>query len=131
MPFFPRLISCLFFFVLFASKLDPNALKLASSAEAGKGGSTTRFGNPSGEKTPANASAAPFLPSQVLTQKLQGSQLLFDMDQFSMMEEVRLLQEAAAKTGFSRSDIEALVECELETGHVLDYISAVISNRMN
>jgi hypothetical protein len=57
--------------------------------------------------------------------------MLFDRDQNSTMQEVNILAEAAARTGFALSDIEALIECELETGHVLDYISAVISNRMN
>jgi hypothetical protein len=33
--------------------------------------------------------------------------------------------------GFTASDISALIESELETSHVLDYITAVISNRMN
>ena len=57
--------------------------------------------------------------------------MLFDRDQFSTMQESNILQEAAARTGFTVSEIQALVECELETSHVLDYISAVLSNRMN
>jgi hypothetical protein len=48
-----------------------------------------------------------------------------------MTRELNLLQQAAARTGFSLTDIEALVECELDTSHVLDYISAVILHRMN
>lgn len=61
----------------------------------------------------------------------KGNQMLFDRDQFSMIQEVNTLQEAAARTGFTVSEIQALVECELETSQVLDYISAVLSNRMN
>jgi hypothetical protein len=57
--------------------------------------------------------------------------MLFDADQFLMMQEMNVLQEAATRTGFSIPDIQALVECELDTCHVLAYISAVISNRMN
>jgi hypothetical protein len=57
--------------------------------------------------------------------------MLFDADQFLMMQEMNVLQEAATRTGFSIPDIQALVECELDTRHVLAYISAVISNRMN
>jgi Cu/Ag efflux pump CusA len=57
--------------------------------------------------------------------------MLFDSDQFSMIQEVNSLREAAARTGFNVSDIQALVECELETSQVLDYITAVLSNRMN
>ncbi len=56
--------------------------------------------------------------------------MLFDIDQFSI-QETNILQEAAARTGFTVSEIQALVECELETSQVLDYISAVLSNRMN
>ena len=57
--------------------------------------------------------------------------MIFDSEQFSMMQDVNILQEAAARTGFTVSQIKALVECELDTSQVLDYISAVISNRMN
>ena len=42
-----------------------------------------------------------------------------------------LMQQASAKTGFSLSDIEAMVASELETPHLLEYITAVMSNRMN
>jgi hypothetical protein len=55
----------------------------------------------------------------------------FDTDQFLLMQEVNILQEAATRTGFTVSDIEAMVECELDTSQVLAYISAVVSNRMN
>ena len=61
----------------------------------------------------------------------KGNKMLFDSDQFSMIQEVNILREAAARTGFNVSDIQALVECELETSQVLDYITAVLSNRMN
>ena len=57
--------------------------------------------------------------------------MIFDSEQFSMMQDLNILQEAAARTGFTVSQIKALVECELDTSQVLDYISAVISNRMN
>ncbi len=42
-----------------------------------------------------------------------------------------LLQEAAARTGFSASEMQELLESELNIDHLLDYISAVVSNRMN
>ena len=57
--------------------------------------------------------------------------MLFDRDQFLMIQEVNVLREAAAKMGFTPSDIKALVECELDTSQVLDYISAVMAKRMN
>ena len=42
-----------------------------------------------------------------------------------------LLQEAAARTGFSASEMQDLLECELNVDDLLNYISAVVSNRMN
>jgi hypothetical protein len=42
-----------------------------------------------------------------------------------------LLQEAAARTGFSASEMQDLLESELNIDHLLDYITAVVSNQMN
>ena len=42
-----------------------------------------------------------------------------------------LLQEAAARTGFSPSEMQQLLESELNVDHLLSYIAAVVSNRMN
>ena len=42
-----------------------------------------------------------------------------------------LLQEAAARTGFSASEMQELLECELKIDDLLIYITAVVSNRMN
>jgi hypothetical protein len=55
----------------------------------------------------------------------------FDRNQFLMLQEERALYEAAARTGLALADIRALVECELETPHLLDYIDAVVSRQMN
>jgi hypothetical protein len=42
-----------------------------------------------------------------------------------------LLEQAAARTGFSPAEMEDLLECELNTDHLLEYITAVVSDRMN
>lgn len=42
-----------------------------------------------------------------------------------------LLQEAAARTGFSASEMQELLECELNIDDLLIYITAVVANRMN
>jgi len=42
-----------------------------------------------------------------------------------------LLQEAAARTGFSASEMQELLESELNIDQLLSYITAVVSNRMN
>lgn len=43
----------------------------------------------------------------------------------------KLLEQAVFITGFSRDDIEDMIDSELETSHLLDYITAVMSNRVN
>jgi predicted DsbA family dithiol-disulfide isomerase len=42
-----------------------------------------------------------------------------------------LLQEAAARTGFNASEMQQLLESELNIDYLLSYITAVVSNRMN
>jgi hypothetical protein len=42
-----------------------------------------------------------------------------------------LLQEACSASGFTMSDILEMMASELETDHLLDYITAITSNRMN
>ncbi|HWJ46506.1 MAG TPA: hypothetical protein VNS62_02560 [Candidatus Udaeobacter sp.] len=42
-----------------------------------------------------------------------------------------LLQEAAARTGFTASEMQELLESELNVDHLLSYITAVVSDRMN
>lgn len=42
-----------------------------------------------------------------------------------------LLQEAAARTGFTASEMQELLECELNIDHLLSYITAVVSNLLN
>lgn len=43
----------------------------------------------------------------------------------------QLLQEAAARTGFTPTEMEALLESELTVDQLLEYITAFVSNRMN
>jgi hypothetical protein len=42
-----------------------------------------------------------------------------------------LLQEAAARTGFNATEMQELLESELNIDQLLSYITAVVSNRMN
>ena len=42
-----------------------------------------------------------------------------------------LMREAADKTGFTLIEIAEMMTSELETSHLLEYITAVTSNRMN
>ena len=54
-----------------------------------------------------------------------------DLDLMPTPSVAQLLEEAAAQTGFTRAQIEVLLDCELDTAHLLEYITAVVSNRMN
>lgn len=42
-----------------------------------------------------------------------------------------IIEQAAARIGLSRTEMEDLLESELENDHLLAYITAVVSNRMN
>lgn len=52
-------------------------------------------------------------------------------DRISYNSMAELLQEAAARTGFSTSDMENLLDSELTVAQLIDYIDAVVSERMN
>jgi hypothetical protein len=41
------------------------------------------------------------------------------------------LEQAAARLGLTPSDVEMLLDSEVSLEHLLDYVSAVITNRMN
>ncbi len=43
----------------------------------------------------------------------------------------QLILRASANTGFTPAEIVSLVDCELETNYVLEYITAVMSKQMN
>jgi hypothetical protein len=103
--------------------------------EREEGASLRCFRDASDRKLPPKHPVAPFpfVSAAAAKAAKKGNKVIFDVDQyqFSMMQEENLVMEAAARTGFTKSEIKALVESDLETCHVLDYISAVISNRMN
>ena len=56
--------------------------------------------------------------------------MIYDSDAVPLTLVAELL-EASAITGFTPAEIEAMVDSELETVHLLEYINAVISRRMN
>lgn len=41
------------------------------------------------------------------------------------------LHDALSASGFTHSDLEELVNCELDVSHLLSYIDAVLSEQMN
>lgn len=52
-------------------------------------------------------------------------------DQTSSPSMTELLQEAAARTGFTASQMQEVLESELSVDELLAYIDAVVSHRMN
>ncbi|MFL6305599.1 MAG: hypothetical protein ACJ713_14540 [Candidatus Sulfotelmatobacter sp.] len=52
-------------------------------------------------------------------------------DRISYISMAELLQEAAARTGFSTSEMEDLLDSELTVTQLVDYIDAVVGQRMN
>jgi hypothetical protein len=48
-----------------------------------------------------------------------------------MIDMLQLMEEAQSAGGFTSSDLEAILESELHTDHMLEYINAVLANRMN
>ena len=52
-------------------------------------------------------------------------------DRISYISMAELLQEAAARTGFSTSEMEDLLDSELTVNQLVDYIDAVVGQRMN
>lgn len=42
-----------------------------------------------------------------------------------------LIERASARTGFSPAEIAAMVNSDLETDYLLDYITAVLTDQMN
>ena len=52
-------------------------------------------------------------------------------DQVPTQSMAELLEMASARTGFTPAEMEDLLDCELDTDHLLSYITAVTSKRMN
>ena len=57
--------------------------------------------------------------------------MTFDRNPPPIYSATELLQRASARTGFTPEEMEALLDCELDTDQLLNYITAVTSNRMN
>jgi hypothetical protein len=57
--------------------------------------------------------------------------MIFDFEYFPQHDLSHLIERASAETGFSTRDIAAIVDSDLDMDHLLEYISAVMSDRMN
>jgi hypothetical protein len=57
--------------------------------------------------------------------------MTFYSDQTPSCSMAELLQEAAARTGFTANEMQEVLESELSIDELLSYIDAVVSQRMN
>jgi len=57
--------------------------------------------------------------------------MTFFSDQTPSCSVAELLQEAAARTGFTANEMQEVLESELTVDELLSYIDAVVSQRMN
>lgn len=55
----------------------------------------------------------------------------FDPEEMEHPYVAKLLQETAARTGFTATEMQELLESELSTDELLEYITAYVSNQMN
>ena len=63
--------------------------------------------------------------------KENTEELAMNFDRTEASDYGQLLQEAAARTGFSPYEMQELLDSELHIDHLLNYITAVVSDRMN
>ncbi len=47
------------------------------------------------------------------------------------LSQSELIEQVSYRTGFTASQVASLIDCELDIKHVLEYLNAVVSNRMN
>ena len=57
--------------------------------------------------------------------------MVFDSEEIEHPYVSQLLQETAARTGFTAAEMQELLESDLSTDQLLDYITAFVSNQMN
>jgi hypothetical protein len=72
-----------------------------------------------------------FIRLAFIREHVKEHNMIFDHEIYPQHDLSHLIQRASAETGFSASDIVALVDSDLETDHLLDYINAVMADRMN
>jgi hypothetical protein len=57
--------------------------------------------------------------------------MIFDYTQMPIHHVAQLLQQISTTTGFTPAEVVAMIDGELNTNDLLDYIAAVMSDRMN
>ena len=57
--------------------------------------------------------------------------MVFLHDPILNLTPAELIEQVSYRTGFSASQVASLIDCELDIKYVLEYLTAVLSNRMN
>lgn len=57
--------------------------------------------------------------------------MIYYQDPIMNLSESELIEQVSCRTGLSPSQVVSLIDCDLEIQHLLDYVSAVVSKRMN
>lgn len=52
-------------------------------------------------------------------------------DPLLLLSRAELIEQVSWRTGLTHSQVASLIDCELEVDYILEYLSAVFSNRMN
>ena len=57
--------------------------------------------------------------------------MVFLHDPILNLTQAELIEQVSYRTGLSAGQVASLIDCELEIKYVLEYITAVLSDRMN
>lgn len=57
--------------------------------------------------------------------------MIFLHDPILNLTQTELIEQVSYRTGFSAAQVASLIDSELDITHVLEYLTAVLSNRMN
>jgi|GraSoiStandDraft_13_1057314.scaffolds.fasta_scaffold3024746_1 hypothetical protein len=57
--------------------------------------------------------------------------MVFLHDPILNLTQAELIEQVSYRTGLSATQVASLIDCELDIRYVLEYITAVLSDRMN
>jgi len=57
--------------------------------------------------------------------------MILYQDPVMQLSQSELIEQVSYRTGLTTSQVATLIDSELEIQHVLEYLTAVVSNRMN
>lgn len=57
--------------------------------------------------------------------------MIFLQDPILQLSQSELIEQVSYRTGLTPSQVATLIDCELDILHLIQYLNAVVSNRMN